>query len=346
MLTTLINALIKPNYLTLDDLGYVSVQPDFFKESYLKDIGMIENKDNAKSSYLIFKKESEKEFKDCLFVNQEKIIHMIFIDDLMVYRKAYDSKMLSTGQQYMSIVKRLTEFDNQLAMYKEMDRKALTRIGFYIDKIKNFNYDKGFFKINPHKKLKDTYHLMQDGKMQVTDIKIIGEHLYRIQETGIKPIEFNFNGSGIDFEESYTFWLTHIDDASLQKESVMEINFNNKTFFYLKAQEYDQDNPKTNMIVFKNLVDADMSKFSFSRIMHDNAKFKKILMLEASDMLTKFVVYPLLKRHFIENESIQKWWLSEMCKECVSLKTREELGFALEGPLTGDELLVVEAMFI
>lgn len=69
-------------------------------------------------------------------------------------------------------------------------------------------------------------------------------------------------------------------------------------------------------------------------------------MLEASDMLTKFVVYPLLKRHFIENESIQKWWLSEMCKECVSLKTREELGFALEGPLTGDELLVVEAMFI
>lgn len=111
--------------------------------------------------------------------------------------------------------------------------------------------------------------------MQVTDIKIIGEHLYRIQETGIKPIEFNFNGSGIDFEESYTFWLTHIDDASLQKESVMEINFNNKTFFYLKAQEYDQDNPKTNMIVFKNLVDADMSKFSFSRIMHDNAKFKK-----------------------------------------------------------------------
>ena len=57
MLTTLINALIKPNYLTLDDLGYVSVQPDFFKESYLKDIGMIENKDNAKSSYLIFKKE-------------------------------------------------------------------------------------------------------------------------------------------------------------------------------------------------------------------------------------------------------------------------------------------------
>lgn len=187
---------------------------------------------------------------------------------------------------------------------------------------------------------------MQDGKMQVTDIKIIGEHLYRIQETGIKPIEFNFNGSGIDFEESYTFWLTHIDDASLQKESVMEINFNNKTFFYLKAQEYDQDNPKTNMIVFKNLVDADMSKFSFSRIMHDNAKFKKILMLEASDMLTKFVVYPLLKRHFIENESIQKWWLSEMCKECVSLKTREELGFALEGPLTGDELLVVEAMFI
>ena len=271
---------------------------------------------------------------------------MIFIDDLMVYRKAYDSKMLSTGQQYMSIVKRLTEFDNQLAMYKEMDRKALTRIGFYIDKIKNFNYDKGFFTINPHKKLKDTYHLMQDGKMQVTDIKIIGEHLYRIQETGIKPIEFNFNGSGIDFEESYTFWLTHIDDASLQKESVMEINFNNKTFFYLKAQEYDQDNPKTNMIVFKNLVDADMSKFSFSRIMHDNAKFKKILMLEASDMLTKFVVYPLLKRHFIENESIQKWWLSEMCKECVSLKTREELGFALEGPLTGDELLVVEAMFI
>lgn len=144
MLTTLINALIKPNYLTLDDLGYVSVQPDFFKESYLKDIGMIENKDNAKSSYLIFKKETEKEFKDCLFVNQEKIIHMIFIDDLMVYRKAYDSKMLSTGQQYMSIVKRLTEFDNQLAMYKEMDRKALTRIGFYIDKIKNFNYDKGF----------------------------------------------------------------------------------------------------------------------------------------------------------------------------------------------------------
>jgi hypothetical protein len=114
----------------------------------------------------------------------------------------------------------------------------------------------------------------------------------------------------------------------------------------LKAQEYDQDNPKTNMIVFKNLVDADMSKFSFSRIMHDNAKFQKILMLEASDMLTKIDVYTLLKSHFIENESIQKWWLSEMCKECVSLKTREELGFALEGPLTGNELLVVEAMFI
>ena len=71
MLTTLINALIKPNYLTLDDLGYVSVQPDFFKESYLKDIGMIENKDNAKSSYLIFKKESEKEFKVCSSIKKK-----------------------------------------------------------------------------------------------------------------------------------------------------------------------------------------------------------------------------------------------------------------------------------
>jgi hypothetical protein len=307
---------------------------------------MIENKVNAKCSYLIFKKENEKEFKDCLFVNQEEIIHMIFIDDFMVYGKVYDSKMLSNGQQYMSIIKLLSEFDNQLAMYKEMDRKALTRIGFHINKIINISYDKGFFMINPHEKLKDTYHLMQDGKMQVTNIKIIGEHLYQMLETGIKPLEFNFNGSGIDFEESYTFWLTYIDDESLQKESVMEVNFNDKTFFYLKAQEYDQDNPKTNMIVFKNLVDADMSKFSFSRIMHDNAKFQKILMLEASDMLTKIDVYTLLKSHFIENESIQKWWLSEMCKECVSLKTREELGFALEGPLTGNELLVVEAMFI
>jgi hypothetical protein len=330
----------------LDDVGYVSVPPEFFKESYLKDIGMIENKVNAKCSYLIFKKENEKEFKDCLFVNQEEIIHMIFIDDFMVYGKVYDSKMLSNGQQYMSIIKLLSEFDNQLAMYKEMDRKALTRIGFHINKIINISYDKGFFMINPHEKLKDTYHLMQDGKMQVTNIKIIGEHLYQMLETGIKPLEFNFNGSGIDFEESYTFWLTYIDDESLQKESVMEVNFNDKTFFYLKAQEYDQDNPKTNMIVFKNLVDADMSKFSFSRIMHDNAKFQKILMLEASDMLTKIDVYTLLKSHFIENESIQKWWLSEMCKECVSLKTREELGFALEGPLTGNELLVVEAMFI
>jgi hypothetical protein len=330
----------------LDDVGYVSVPPEFFKESYLKDIGMIENKVNAKCSYLIFKKENEKEFKDCLFVNQEEIIHMIFIDDFMVYGKVYDSKMLSNGQQYMSIIKLLSEFDNQLAMYKEMDRKALTRIGFHINKIINISYDKGFFMINPHEKLKDTYHLMQDGKMQVTNIKIIGEHLYQMLETGIKPLEFNFNGSGIDFEESYTFWLTYIDDESLQKESVMEVNFNDKTFFYLKAKEYDQDNPKTNMIVFKNLVDADMSKFSFSRIMHDNAKFQKILMLEASDMLTKIDVYTLLKSHFIENESIQKWWLSEMCKECVSLKTREELGFALEGPLTGNELLVVEAMFI
>lgn len=30
MLNTFVNALIKPNYLTLDDVGYVQVQPDFF----------------------------------------------------------------------------------------------------------------------------------------------------------------------------------------------------------------------------------------------------------------------------------------------------------------------------
>lgn len=100
------------------------------------------------------------------------------------------------------------------------------------------------------------------------------------------------------------------------------------------------------MIVFKNLVDADMSKFSFSRIMHDDTKFQKIIRIEATDMVTSFVVYSLLRKHFMENEVIRKWWLSKMCKECVSVKNREELGLTLEGPLSGDELLVVEALFI
>lgn len=343
MLTSFVNALIRPNYLTLDDVGYVQVQPDFFKESYLQDIGIVKSEVNPRSSYLIFTKENEKEFNDCLFINQEKIVHMIFIDDLMVYRMTYESKKPTNGQQYMSVVNLLPEFNKNLSAYQEMDKKALTRIGFYVSQRKNFNYDNSHFMITKHKKLKDTYHLNHDGSLDEKDIKIIGDHLYRVQNTGINPLGYN---SVIEFENAQSFWLTHLDDESQQKESVMEVNFNNKAFFYLKAAQYDPDNPKINMIVFKNLVDADMSKFSFSRIMHDNTRFQKIIMIEAADMVTSFMVYPMLKRHFIENDVIRKWWLSEMCKECVSIKTREDLGLTLEGPLSGDELLVVEAIFI
>lgn len=346
MLTAFVNALIKPNYLTLDDVGYVQVQPDFFKESYLQDIGIVKSEVNPRSSYLIFIKENEKEFNDCLFINQEKIVHMIFIDDLMVYRMTYESKKPTNGQQYMSVVNLLPEFSKNLAVYQKMDKNALARIGFYVNKRKNFNYDNGHFIITKHKKLKDTYHLNHDGSLDEKDIKIIGDHLYRVQDTAMKPLGLNFDDSGIEFENAQTFWLTHLDDESQQKESVMEVNFNNKVFFYVKACQYDQENPKTNMIVFKNLVDADMSKFSFSRIMHEDTKFQKIIRIEATDMVTSFVVYSLLRKHFMENQDISKCWLSEMCKECVSVKNREELGLTLEGPLSGDELLVVEALFI
>lgn len=346
MLTTFVNALIKPNYLTLDDVGYVQVQPDFFKESYLQDIGIVKSEVNPRSSYLIFTKENEKEFNDCLFINQEKIVHMIFIDDLMVYRMTYESKKTTNGQQYMSVVNLLPEFNKNLAAYQKMDKKALARIGFYINELKNINYDKGYFIINTHVRLKDTYHLTHHGQLDSKLVKIIGNHLYRVQDAGMNPLGLNFDDSSIEFENAQTFWLTHLDDESQQKESVMEVNFNNKVFFYVKACQYDQENPKTNMIVFKNLVDADMSKFSFSRIMHDDTKFQKIIRIEATDMVTSFVVYSLLRKHFMENQDISKWWLSEMCKECVSVKNREELGLTLEGPLSGDELLVVEALFI
>lgn len=346
MLATLINALINPNYLTLENIGYSSVPPEFFKDSYLKDIGIIKSEVNSQSSYLIFKKEIEKEFNDFLFVNKTQIIHMIFIEDLMIYRKAYNSKKQTNGQQYMSIVNLLPEFNNSLAVYKEMDKKALIRIGFYANKIKNFNYADGHFMINTHRKLKDTYHLNHDGCLDEKDIKIIGDHLYQIQDTEIKPLGTHLNESGIDFENTQTFWLINVEDEYQQKESLMEVNFNNKAFYYIKACQYDPDNPKTNMIVFKNIADADLSKFSFSRIMHDNKRFEKIIMIEATDIVTKFVLYAMIRKYFMENDKIRKWWLSELCKNFVSIKTREELGLTLEGPLSGDELMIVEALFI
>ena len=348
MLTTLINALIKPNYLTLEDVGYVSVVPEFFDDIYLYCIGMSKSK-NSDFSYKIFKKEIEKEFKDCLFINKETIVHMIFIDDLMVYRKVYDSKQLSIGQQYMSVVKLLPEFNNQLANYKEMNRKALREISLYIDRIKVFINGSSSYLINSDKNFKDTYHLSFDGNGKLPDtFKIIGNQLYRVEDARIKPLEFNFKNSGIDFEESYIFWLSTVsDNESLRKKCIMELNFNNKAFFYLKATDYDQGDPKINMILFKNLSDADMLEISLPELMSDTVNFQKILMLKAAPARKDFEgIYTLVKRHVFENKIIHKWWVSEMCKECVSLNTREKLGFTLKGPLTNDELLVIEAIFI
>jgi hypothetical protein len=351
MLQFIFEVFAKPKILTLDDLGYETIEHDFFEDPDLILMGLV-RPDYRKIGHLkSFKRNHQNQMVEYLFINREKIIQSLFVENIIVYKKAYESEKNTVFDQYNSILDLMPKFNHIVEEYKQHNQDELLKIASYLYKkmkIRGFDdkYDNSCFEIKLNPSLESVYKIVNyEGNvtLETKNLKVIGTTVYKREETYIEQL--NFENTGISFLPVKSCWLTEVEHDSRQKKCILELSFNNKSFFYIKAALSMEDD-EYNMVIFKNLTQADMTNISVDRLIRSGSNFQKIILMKDDKMTSDFLMYTRMKRVLQNYPEALSWYLNILCKECVSEETREEFGFKLEGDLEGNELLLIEAMVI
>lgn len=351
MLQFIFEVFAKPKILTLDDLGYETIEHDFFEDPDLILMGLV-RPDYRKIGHLkSFKRNHQNQMVEYLFVNREKIIQALFVENIIVYKKAYESEKNTVFEQYNSILDLMPKFNHIVEEYKKHNQDELLKIASYLYKkmkMRSFDdkYDNSCFEIKLNTSLESVYKIVNyegDVTLETKNLKVIGTSVYKREETYIEQL--NFENTGINFLPVKSCWLTEVEHDSRQKKCILELSFNNKSFFYIKAALSMEDD-EYNMVIFKNLTQADMTNISVDRLIRNGSNFQKIILMKDAKMTSDFLMYTRMKSVLQNYPEALSWYLNILCKECVSEETREEFGFKLEGDLEGNELLLIEAMVI
>lgn len=350
MIQFIFDILSKFKKLKLNDLGYEEVDDNFFDRSELITMGLISKKCKEKFYFKIFKRSYSNDINQYLVINNEKIIQTIFIDKFMIYKRAYFYKEKAVYKQYDNIYTLMSGFDHVMKTYEKYDSDELKKVAQYVykrmqDHSSENRYENDSFEIEPHKNLKSVYHVFNSETAITKDLKVIGQSIYLIEETVMCQFDLSFTKAGIEFNPIKTYWLTDVKDESFQKNSIIELDFNNGCYFYLKAEQSANDE-ELNIIIFRNLTGISMASTPIEYIIKNNKHFQKIVATRDKKMNTDFLMYARMKSVFLTCPKVSAWFKDEMCKRNVSEKARQELGFKTEGCLEGDELLVIEALVI
>ena len=348
MLQFLFEVFAKPKILTLDDLGFETVEQVLFKDSELIMMDLVQAGDEKVGYLKKFKRHHKNEMVEYLFVNREKIIQTLFIEDLIIYKKAYSSEKNTVFEQYQNILDLIPKLNHLANEYQGHKPEEIIQVANYLYKRKKVysvddHYNNSCFEIKQNESLESVYQIVIDGKV-TQNLKVIGKAVYKREETYINQL--NFENTGVKFMPVKSCWLTDVNRDSHQKECVIELNFNNKSLFYIKATLSIGEDDEYNIVIFKNLTQAEMTNISFDRLIRNSANFQKILLMKDTQMTSDFLMYTRMKNILQTHPEALSWYLNILCKECVSEETREEFGFKLEGDLEGDELLLIEAMVI
>lgn len=348
MIQFVFDILSKFKKLKLNDLGYEDVDDNFLNTSELMIMGLIPKNGKVKLDFKIFKRSNSNDINQYLIINKEKIIETIFIDKFMVYKRAYFYKERAVYKQYDNIHNIMIKFDQVMKIYETYNVEELKKVAKYVykkmqDHSSAERFENDSFEIKPHKDLQSVYHVLNSETEIKKNLKIIGQSLYLIEETVMCQFDMSFTKAGIDFNPIKTYWLTDIKDEC-QKNSFIELDFNNGCYFYLKAEkQYDDE---LNIIIFKNLTNVSMASTPIDYIVRDNKNFQSMVTTQDKKMTSEFLMYVRMKSIFTICPKVAAWFKAEMCKRNVSEKSRQEFGFKTEGFLEGDELLVIEALVI
>lgn len=349
MLQFLFEVFAKPKILNLDDLGFETITHDFFKDPELVMLGLVQpDYRKSENGYLkTFKRQHPNEIIEYLFVNREKIIQTLFMEGFIVYRKDYVSEKNTVFEQYLPILNLMPKFNHLVAQYQEHKMEELLPVAQYIHSQmegRTFDhYDVSCFEVKRDKSLESVYKIT-DKENVIQNVKVIGSTVYVRDETYIEQL--NFENTGVRFLPLKACWLSDSTRNAPQKASVLELSFNNKSFFYIKAKLSTDEDDDYNIVIFENVTQADMSNISFDKLVRSGSNFQKTILMKDARMTSDFLMYTRIKNVLQNYPEALSWYLNILCKECVSEETRKEFGFKLEGDLEGDELLMIEALVI
>jgi hypothetical protein len=355
------------NPINLEEFGYLKIDEKLIDADDMINQGIFKYSENKPEEYILFEKKHENGLNELLILNNERIISAIFIDNNIVYKNKSE-RFYKNNETKLSIMKEfLPVIDNLKVWVKyykdillENKKNHLILISKYAksrNKILNYQDvgDGPVFSIMKHLSEIDVYYLVNSEEIVSNEesdlkvLKVIGKTIYKYSAGKLNSLSNITKEIGLEFEKNTIAWLSSPDYSQdiYEKSSCIELNFNDKSFLYIKIQQMKYCEKDVNFVIFKNPQKKYLLDYSAVNILNNQEIFE-VLTVDYTSHTNINGLYKLSNdnEYFMNEDSVKKFIVKELFKECLTKESRESLGFKPSGDLDDHEMMIVDALTI
>lgn len=179
----------------------------------------------------------------------------------------------------------------------------------------------------------DVYYLVnsEESVSEESDLKVlkvIGENIYKYSAGKLNSLSSMIKETGLDFEGISISWLHHPTPSPeiSEKSSCIELNFNDKSFLYIKLQQMRYCEKEVNFVIFKNHNKKNLLDYSAVNILNNQELFE-VIAVDYTNHTNINGLYKLSNdnEYFMNEYSVKKFIVKELFKECLTKESRESL---------------------
>lgn len=352
--------------INLEEYGYHKIKENLLDVDHMINQGILKYSEQKPENYMFFEKKHEHGLSELLILSNERIMSAIFINNNIIYKNKFGCFSKNNKTKY-SIMKDFSHVINNLKewvnYYKEMllenKKNHLILISNYArsrNKILNYQDigDGPVLSIMKHLSEIDVYYLVNSEERvseesDVKVLKVIGENIYKYSAGKLNSLSSMIKETGLDFEGISISWLHHPTPRPeiSEKSSCIELNFNDKSFLYIKLQQMRYCEKEVNFVIFKNHNKKNLLDYSAVNILNNQELFE-VIAVDYTNHTNINGLYKLSNdnEYFMNEYSVKKFIVKELFKECLTKESRESLGFKPSGDLDDREMMIVAALTI
>ena len=350
--------------INLEEYGYHKIKENLLDVDHMINQGILKYSEQKPKNHMFFEKKHEHGLSELLILSNERITSAIFINNNIIYKNKFGCFSKNNKTKY-SIMKDFSHVINNLKewvnYYKEMllenKKNHLILISNYArsrNKILNYQ-DIGegpVLSIMKHLSEIDVYYLVnsEESVSEESDVKVlkvIGENIYKYSAGKLNSLSSMIKETGLDFEGVSISWLHHPTPSPeiSEKSSCIELNFNDKSFLYIKLQQMRYCEKEVNFVIFKNHNKKNLLDYSAVNILNNQELFE-VIAVDYTNHTNINGLYKLFNdnEYFMNEYSVKKFIVKELFKECLTKESRESLGFKPSGDLDDREMMIVAAL--
>ena len=299
----------------------------------------------------VFKKGIKENF-EMLIVDSDYAVTLVLLAfNSAVYKKTHFKSEEKSNSQKINMENYLKDISDVTKGYEQMDLKALSKIGnyesFQLDKLDYYKrfYNSDFYVIK-NVSVKDGY-MLYEQKQSDPKLYKVNEYVYNHYEERWMPqikvldkgkVEYTGEIRGYWMHDSY-----YTDRESKDLKEFFEISINDQAYLYLYGEHW-LEKGKNNFVIFYNKKNKNLGNLTVEEIVSDDDFEKKYV---SNDLLINNYFSDFLRRNsnqLLNNSEIGRIVVSEILRECLSLKDREELDFTMSGPLNDAEVEYIKVI--